>query len=184
MHSPATHEVSGISFHYLVSGPLPPAYCGSLLASTPSTSYSRGSAIGFLRHSRKGIAAYGRGTTEPLCPTSLDQETRSRPRARSSRFARRASGPNRPPQPIMLLLFVSPLRHCLGSFTGRTISCKRAECLFACVSSTLHAQHSDVIQPLQLPCPERRETEKESLFHVKQRTKPGTKRGRAIYNGA
>ena len=124
MHSPATHEVSGISFHYLVSGPLPPAYCGSLLASTPSTSYSR-------------------GTTEPLCPTSLDQETRSRPRARSSRFARRASGPNRPPQPIMLLLFVSPLRHCLGSFTGRTISCKRAECLFACVSSTLHAQHSD-----------------------------------------
>lgn len=29
--------------------------------------------------------------------------------------------------------------------------------------------------PKQLPRPERRETEKESLFHVKQRTKPGTK---------
>ena len=32
--------------------------------------------------------------------------------------------------------------------------------------------------------PQPHETEKESLFHVKQYTKPGTKGGRAIYNGA
>ena len=46
------HQASGISFHYLVSGPLPPAYCESPLASALSTRYSRGSAIGFVRHSR------------------------------------------------------------------------------------------------------------------------------------
>ena len=41
MHRPAILEASGISFHYLVSGPLPPAYCGSPLASALSPHYSR-----------------------------------------------------------------------------------------------------------------------------------------------
>ena len=35
------HQASGISFHYLVSGRLPPAYCGSPLASALSPHYSR-----------------------------------------------------------------------------------------------------------------------------------------------
>jgi len=44
------------------------------------------------------------------------------------------------------------------------------------LSAILHDQHSDQSSnPKQSPCPELRETEKESLFHVKQRTKPGTK---------
>ena len=53
------------------------------------------------------------------------------------------------------------------------------------LSAILRTHHSNQSSnPKQSPCPELRETEKESLFHVKQRTKPSTKWGRAIYNGA
>lgn len=94
---------------------------------------------------------------------------------RSSRFARRTSRHSRPPQPIMLFRPGSPLRRWLRASQGGPSSAGLSACL-SVLSAILHAQHSDQSSnPKQSPCPELRETEKESLFHVKQRTKPSTK---------
>ena len=62
-----------------------------------------------------------------------------------------------------------------GSQGGPSSARGLSACL-SVLSTILHAQHSDQSSnPKQSPCPELRETEKESLFHVKQRTKPSTK---------
>lgn len=116
MHRPAILEASGIRHQFPLSGirPSPTSLLWVAAGERTFAPLFSGSAIGFARHSRKGKAAYGRGATEPLCPTSLDRETRSRPRVRSSRFARRTSRPSRPLQPITLLLPESPLRRCPG----------------------------------------------------------------------
>ena len=87
---------------------------------------------------------------------------------------------NLPPQPSTTTHHALPLWEpsptLAEGFKGRTILRKGAEACLSVLSAILHAQHSDQSSNLkQSPCPELREAEKESLFHVKQRTKPGTK---------
>jgi len=122
------------------------------------------------------MAAYVRGTTVASVPYLSWLGIPQRPRVRSSRFARRTSRHSRPPQPIMLFHPGSPLRRWLRASQGGPSSARGLNACLSVLSAILHAQHSDQSSnPKQSPCPELRETEKESLFHVKQRTKPGTK---------
>ena len=75
----------------------------------------------------------------------------------------------------MLLLLVSPSPTLSGGFTGGP---SPARWLSAClpVLNSILQLNTAISRPVPaISVPKPRETEKESLFHVKQRTKPGTK---------
>lgn len=155
---------------------LPTSCYRSPLAGALSTRYSRSSGTGFLRHSRAKALRLTSWHHGGVCALPLLTGNS----AAAARKVIKVRTKNLPPQPSTTTHHAlppwEPSPTLAEGFTGRTILRKGAEACLSVLSAILHAQHSDQSSnPKQSTCPELRETEKESLFHVKQRTKPGTK---------
>ena len=167
------HQASSISFHHLMSAT---SHRGSPLASALSSQYSQVQLLDScvtVAQRHDGLRSRRHGS---VCALPLDWETRHRPR-KVIKVRTKTSNPSHPPHPTHHAPPPREPSHTLSgaSQDGPSPAGRLRACL-PVLNAIRHARNREQpSDPKQLPCPERRETEKESLFHVKQRTKPGTK---------
>ena len=167
------HQASGISFHHLISAT---SHRGSPLASALSSQYSQVQLLDScvtVAQRHDGLRSRRHGS---VCALPLDWETRHRPR-KVIKVRTKTSNPSHPPHPTH---HAPPPREPSPTLSGASQDgpspAGRLRACLPVLNTIWHARNREQpSDPKQLPCPERRETEKESLFHVKQRTKPGTK---------
>ena len=167
------YQASSISFHHLMSAT---SHRGSPLASALSSQYSQVQLLDScvtVAQRHDGLRSRRHGS---VCALPLDWETRHRPR-KVIKVRTKTSNPSHPPHPTHHAPPPREPSHTLSgaSQDGPSPAGRLRACL-PVLNAIRHARNREQpSDPKQLPCPERRETEKESLFHVKQRTKPGTK---------
>ena len=165
------HQESGIS--HLISAT---SHRGSPLASALSSQYSQVQLLDScvtVAQRHDGLRSRRHGS---VCALPLDWETRHRPR-KVIKVRTKTSNPSHPPHPTH---HAPPPREPSPTLSGASQDgpspAGRLRACLPVLNTIWHARNREQpSDPKQLPCPERRETEKESLFHVKQRTKPGTK---------
>ena len=167
------HQASGISFHHLISAT---SHRGSPLASALSSQYSQVQLLDScvtVAQRHDGLRSRRHGS---VCALPLDWETRHRPR-KVIKVRTKTSNPSHPPHPTH---HAPPPREPSPTLSGASQDgpspAGRLRACLPVLNTIWHARNREQpSNPKQSPCPELRETEKESLFHVKQRTKPGTK---------
>lgn len=166
---------SDMTFPHRYQALIPPACYESLLASTLSTRHSHGPAAAscvtvVLMHG--SLRSWHHGS---LCAPPLLTGKPAAGRAQGHQGSH-----EEPPAPAVrrnpsCSSSLSPLRRCPRLHRADHLLPGGLSACLPVLSSTLQL-NTAISRPVPaVSVPEPRETEKESLFHVKQRTKPGTK---------